>query len=713
MSVNKDAIAIVLDTGPSVSKEFLKQACHCISLVLQRKIFSESKDEVALVLFGTEETDNPLSGNGEYQNITVKRELAPVNWDFMTIFQEEIERSQQSGDFIDALVVAMDHLRGETGGRKISGEQIYLFSNFEGAVSTDKLDIILKAVTNSSTQISVIGPDLDEDSEDEVSYNNNNETNRLQKSATFYVSGEAIIKDILKKTNGSSFTFEEAVPILSFFKKRNVRPTPWKVNLELGSSLKLPVCCYLKIKKYTPKSWKKIYLHDKNSKLLIERSYHKNDEAQTEVEKAETVEAYRYGSTLVPFSAEDKFTMAYKSGGKSFKILAFTKQEHIKRYHYLGDSVHYVVADKTDLTVSTALSAFIHALYETQMVAIVRHVYSERSNPKIGFLAPHIKTDYECLTFTTLPFMEDIRTYTFGSLNLNSKNVPNAEQLAAIDELITTMNLAPEDKEGKINEMLKPKSICNPYIQRLYQCMLHRGLKPDAPLPPPSRDVMKLFEPNEQMMAECQSISDKIKSLFPLKRVIKKQEKKTGAETFKDEPSLKKSKLSNESSTDTPLGNDMTVFSRGAITEVGTVSPIENFLTIIKNNPKDIEVAGKQMQKVIFQLVMDSFGKLVCQENYQKAVGCIKILRTEMGTKFPIEFNEFMKELKESVFLKGKLEFWEHLKNENLGLVTQNEASKSDVLEEEAKLFFTTVVNKLPSAPPSPQDDADDLLDEL
>lgn len=138
---------------------------------------------------------------------------------------------------------------------------------------------------------------------------------------------------------------------------------------------------------------------------------------------------YRYGKTLVPFSEEDKANMAYESLGnssKSFTILAFSKQDCIKRHHFLGNGVSVVVADKAapvrqylpkllrrlnqkwyqwsavfNQGASVALSAFIHALYETNMVAIVRQVYRNKCNPKIGFLAPEIEHDHEVENLTT------------------------------------------------------------------------------------------------------------------------------------------------------------------------------------------------------------------------------------------------------------------------------------------------------------------------
>jgi len=58
----------------------------------------------------------------------------------------------------------------------------------------------------------------------------------------------------------------------------------------------------------------------------------------------------------------------------------------------------------------------LRALKETQCAAIVRYVYRDGLNPKLGALLPHISTNTEGLIFQQLPFAEDIRNYTFPSL---------------------------------------------------------------------------------------------------------------------------------------------------------------------------------------------------------------------------------------------------------------------------------------------------------
>lgn len=49
---------------------------------------------------------------------------------------------------------------------------------------------------------------------------------------------------------------------------------------------------------------------------------------------------------------------------------------------------------------AVALSAFINGMYELNTVAIVRYCRAKNAAPKLGFLAPHIKQDYEVLMAT-------------------------------------------------------------------------------------------------------------------------------------------------------------------------------------------------------------------------------------------------------------------------------------------------------------------------
>ena len=62
------------------------------------KMFAESKDEVALVLFGTTNTANQLADGSNYQHITLARTLGPVNWELLEHLQNRVNVSNTSAD---------------------------------------------------------------------------------------------------------------------------------------------------------------------------------------------------------------------------------------------------------------------------------------------------------------------------------------------------------------------------------------------------------------------------------------------------------------------------------------------------------------------------------------------------------------------------------------------------------------------------------------
>ncbi|ESO85300.1 hypothetical protein LOTGIDRAFT_167877 [Lottia gigantea] len=106
MAANKEAIALVVDVNdcmtdaPGGQTSALQHALDAITLILQRKMFSESKDEVALILFGTDRTDNPLHDGDNYKNIVIQRPLGVPDFDLFEMVSESVQASPESGDCI-------------------------------------------------------------------------------------------------------------------------------------------------------------------------------------------------------------------------------------------------------------------------------------------------------------------------------------------------------------------------------------------------------------------------------------------------------------------------------------------------------------------------------------------------------------------------------------------------------------------------------------
>ena len=681
-------------------------------------MFSESKDEIALILFGTPDTDNPLADGECYENITIAQPMDVASFELLETVQNNIQPSNVSADFVDALIVALDHLVSSTQGKKgFCMKRLILLSDLDGEFGDDQIDTVIAGIKNSGTELNVIGPSIEED-DDEDNKPGPSTTNGHAKAKTPQQrAGETMLKHILQEVEGECYSFSEALPALSYFQSRHIRQTAWKCLLEITSSLQIPICSYVKMKNFTLKqSWKKVFAKDADETVSTLRTYHMNDEEETEVEKEDIVEGHRYGNTLVPMSADDKENMKYKAV-KCFKILGFTNEDKIKRHHYLGDGSSFVVAEKDDESAAIALSALANAMYETNKVAIVRKVYSAAAGPRLGCLIPHIKAEYECLIYIELPFREDIRQFTFGSLPItddskaNIKHAPSADQLKAVDHLITEMDLSQsaDDEEEKI-ESLKPKLLFNPHFQRLYQCLQHRALNPDDALPELSPLIANYLKPPQEIITKCEHRVEKIQKLFKLEEV-KQKEERTGEKLFKDGDEteagpVKKQKL------DDDLEGGMEDITKAEVTEVGTVTPVEDYLSLV--NRKDVdkfEDASKQMQKRIEQIVMDSFGA----QFYPKAVDCLKTLRQQCIKKMePRLFNAYMRQFKDKLIEKGRRDFWDEIVAENLALITKVESEESNISVEEGKKFTVDDIEDKPSTQDTPaEDDADDMLENM
>ena len=119
------------------------------------QILGSVKDEVALILLGSDETGNSLN----YRNIKVTHSLALPSWE-MVQFVNDLKGTTVNGDWLDAVVVAMDVLKKETEKKKFSNKKLVLLSNLHAAVSNDKIDIIINAVKHEELNFIVIGPDI-------------------------------------------------------------------------------------------------------------------------------------------------------------------------------------------------------------------------------------------------------------------------------------------------------------------------------------------------------------------------------------------------------------------------------------------------------------------------------------------------------------------------------------------------------------------------
>lgn len=710
--IQKEAIVIILDVGHSVSQDrknmksgFLENSIQCVSMILKRKIFANLKDEVALILLGSNETQNSLN----YKNIKVTHSLALPSWE-MVQFVEDLTGTTVNADWLDAIVVAMNVLKEETEGKKFSERKVVLLSNLCCTVSEDHIDVIVKALKSEEMSLIVIGPDINlnvkqEDMNDDGTKCWTNGTDAEKTKTKQQLVGESLLGHILKETGGVVCSFADAVPQLMHFLKKNVRPTPWNVVMDIGPDIRIAVSGYRKITPATLPSWKTTSAVEEGARVESETSYIRQDENQTVIEREEVIEGFSFGSTLVPFSAVDKSMMSYQSGDKCLSILGFTKLKNVPRHLFVGKGVLYIVAQKGDNSAEVALSSLIHALNDEGLVAIARKVYRVNTAPVLGALFPRVSSKYECLVFIELPYSEDMREFVFPPI-ISDVNKPTKEQLDSVDALIDNMDLRVVRNEyNEVSEAFKSKSMLNPFHQHVYHSLAHRAMNPNAEIPPASDYVMNLLKSPYETKPSYKLAVEEVKKQFQLTEVKPKMSHKSAAEVFKkgvkDEPDEEPSNIDLKDVT-------MASLVEAAVVEVGTVKPVQDFEALLGRG-EDFNKVCRQMQKVILNLVIRSFGA----SNFVKAETALRVLRTACIAKDPSVYNDWAVQFRDNLFERGRKAFWDIIVEAKLGLISSEESVKSSVTDDDARKFLQFEEPVDQEAAEEDVMDADDLLNQM
>ncbi|CAM4754730.1 unnamed protein product [Rotaria magnacalcarata] len=746
MANNKEAMALVVDIGAGMSEAApgfdspLQITSDVLQMIVQRKMFQQSKDELALILYGTDETNNDLADENNYQNINVAFSLSPANWHLFEEIQK-IKPGNAPADLVDAIVVAADHLRRETEGKRgFVAKRVLLFTNAATPFNDHSLKIILESLRRQDIIVDAIGPtwgqqdddnqhdendrpdspmhtsehaDNHEDTANNHPTTNGHHLNSPKKPLTQQQqTGIRIINDIVNTTEGSLFTFREALTILSVHQSKTVRPTPTKYIMQLAD-LKLHICTYIQVKDNKPGIFrlKKVYARQPTTEIKVDRGRYTKDEEDREIEKEELTDGFRYGTTFVPINKETLDDMKYHSE-KCFSIIGFSDANMMRRSLYLGDTVYEVVAEPAYEEEGQVFAGIVQAMYDTNTVAIVRKCFSERSSPELGFLRPHIAHNHMCMYYVKLPFAEDLRGFDFDNLDVIKRNQPSDEQLKTIDKLITTMDLTHADRG---EEAFQPEIVFNPYIQRMFQCIARRAVTPEEPLSLSNTIEEMNNTLIQSIVSKSKRTLDTVHEDFVLRETERRQKITTGDQLFGNDDHLtKKLRLEENENIEEPT-TDSTSFEaqsaakkKAAISTIGTITPVEDFKTLIEQGSPSFTDVCKQMSTIILELINNSRGDAL----FEKALQCIQSLREICIQKLePKLFNDFQIVIKrQAANIDGRKDFWTKIVDEKISLITSDECIESNVIPIEAKKFLEeeTANEMLNNALGTNEEDGDD-----
>ncbi|KAK3920864.1 X-ray repair cross-complementing protein 5 [Frankliniella fusca] len=705
-----EAIVVVLDVGANVSQEkvsngetFLENAKLCATKIIQRKIFSKTKDEIGLIFVGSEQTNNQLADGEGYKHIEIAHQLKLANWKMVKSIAQYQKGTAKSGDWLDALIVAADYLKTATEGKRFKEKKIVMLTNFCSDVSDDEVDCIIQGLKEEMVQIIAIGPHI-YSTESQGSFDQGMKSQEQEE-------GEKLISRIVP--NSVICSFEDAIPQLAYFEIKKTRPTAWKAEMTIGSTIKIPVKCFLKIAATKPIPTHDIIIpaefknpssvssapvlsssqssenYGQNSNINLDKEEESDDGKQfTLIEKdriyqvsgndaeavdaADVIEGYMFGTTIVPVTDDDRPKLAFSSGEKCLSVLGFTKMKNVPFYLFSGEGCHEVYPEDDEGS-KQAFSALIQAMDSNEMVGIVRKVHRKDSAPTVNALFPMISPKYQCLVMIQLPFAENVHTLVFPPL-VTEKNKPTDEQLKVVDELISKMNLM-DDEDDLENGAYDPHKTLDPYMQHYQSIVAKKALKGDSYISRSETDeaVKHLLSPKEELIEASLPAITKIKSLFPLQKVTPKEgARKAAVDLFQQYGSDSSTKPTDKQPVDV---KDIKI-------DIGTVKPEEDFKALI-NQGISLESACKALFKVISDLILQAFDS----DDFLKPSKCLLEMRKACLKENPMIYNDYIIHFKKDLPMEKK-DFWQLVVRNDAGLITSSENDLSIVNREEAKLFL-------------------------
>nr|XP_018913257.1 PREDICTED: X-ray repair cross-complementing protein 5-like [Bemisia tabaci] len=724
----QEAVVIILDVGyggenagTSSSKSFFEKGKECVIGLIKKKIFSKSQELVSLILMNSEETLNDLNAREDgYENIKLAFPLREASWQIAKTVADLKPTEIDSVDALDAMAVALNYIQQEQQSDEcVKLSNMVVISRFAGATDTVQANSILRQLKSMASELTIIGYGVDEIQEvsQQVESSQERSLRRLHENL-------AVISSMVSKMNSYGMessalcSFEDILSHLLYFKGKSVRPTAWRVDLEIGRDIQIEVVGYKLVAEQERFEWT-TQKKTENTTILAKdsenggggiadavagtadaaegtanagaviteepksavyrdiKAYMDVDDQgdEREVAPEDIVKSYVYGDKIIPFPTHDSETMAYESGPRSLKLIGFTKQRNVPKYILQGNGVNVLTCGKN----SGAVFAALHKVLEAQqLVGIVRRVYNRNNAPAIGTLYPEVVDGKKVLTFIELPFAGDVITLKFPSL---SHVNPTSEQKNAINKLIDTLDLSnPDDPD---DELFHPEKTYDPDRQLMYHKFAQQILYPEDSSQSELPDhIEKLTSLPNELKEKAEPVIEDIKQVFPLVEIERKQWKKGRAINGKvdDEPD------DGEVNDDGPSGAQTAGISsifKPTVVQVTAIHPVKDFETLIQRGEDHTEVCN-QLKKVILNLAKSIKEK----EDLLKVIAALKTLRKSCLGENPALYNSWLREFKTLVQERDLKSVWEKIEEEKLGLISNKETANSDISEEDSFNFL-------------------------
>lgn len=562
--------------------------------------------------------------------------------------------------------------------------RILLLTNF--LVSTDEgnLDVIIQSIQDNQVELLAISDCIEHTNElKNTHFTQNPEATNTQTNS------QRLFSNVIEQVGGFLAHIDVAENQLMTFDKKKTRPMPWNAIFTIGSHLKINCSAYVSVQEEKFLAPFKVESINPNTITRLVTEYAKNNQPVEKPDEEDVIKAYAYGSTLVPLEDD----VLYERNEKCFACLAFTKRELVLNEYLVGRGCHVVLPQKGFSKSPRLFGGLVDALKKRDMVIIARKVYRGGLNPKIVALFPDFLDGVPYMTMIEMAFSNDIALLSFPKLK-TKKTEPTPEQERAIEELVNSMDLMNATDETGIAEAFSLETSLNIVNQHLCRTVAFRALHPTDPLPTIDPELMAMIDVPPKLKEASEDIVKELEELFPLQMVERKLKKVFG-----------------KSSTDSMVLDDVADpdiqdldDKKKSIVAIGTVTPADDFGYLLKKGER-FGTLAEQIQTVIYDLIFRT-----ASMQTEKILECIMMYREQSKIHAPFNYNNWIKEMKNVIIQKNRLDFWqESIVKEGFGLISVEEAPISNVRTKDQQEFYEVASKDTHHVSSMTVDDDDDL----
>ncbi|KAM6497865.1 SPOC domain-like protein [Amanita muscaria] len=551
----------------------LEWALQYVKMKVQDMIFGGRKTEqCGIITFGSETTNNMINQtNGGYDNVYEYVGIGQPNNGTIAKL-DALQPSTVSGDPIDALIVGVDTQAEYMTKKKTWTRKIVLVTDGESPIEMENWESVIQKMNALDISFTIVGVDFDDL---QYPYEEPGKSVIKRTNEEFY---HGIVSSLKNGAVGTcAYALQEITCPDVKVSKSALMGTVLRVG-DIDGHPDEAIEIAVKTTKCTtiarPKSWKKFAPRIKSNKMEVDGEEEKTEFAQLrmrteyyvddedikmedneedllnnstmdndqktksehleKVEKEELIRGFKYGTTYVPCPDGQFPKLPTRKG---IEICGFFPTKNYRRDYAMGE-ISYVWADNNSPQQQAALSSIVQAMYQKEVVAIARRVTKDGMDPKMGVLVPVTLDKVDCLLWTQVPFADDVRKYSFASLErLVSKKgerltthpyLPTKQQQNAMDIYVDAMDLmtaGDQDEEGIPQPWFDLRQSYNPALHRVKQALFHCAVVSDLkrqPLPPPHPELLKYFNTPPTVIAQAKNAVEKCQDVFKVREVPKK-----------------------------------------------------------------------------------------------------------------------------------------------------------------------------------------------